>query len=469
MQTHDFSEAGHDVTTLRKSLFWRIHWWAALIATPFALVAVLTGMLYLFTPQIEASLYGHLHRVEPAGRPIRPLDDAVVAAVSASAAGWSVSSVVPPHAANESVKVVMAPDSSAAGHEHDHHGLGVSKPPAQAKPAFGLPRQAVIVYVDPYSAQVLGRMADRDRFGNWARRLHSRWLQTDGWRWMIELAASWLMVMLLTGIYLWWPRAGQRALPQKNAQGRVAWKQWHAFIGVALSVISFTILTTGLTWSQYAGGQIRALRNALHQAPPRIPGGVRSTVVDGAQPLSWQAAWDEARQQVPSVPMQLTAPQQAMDVWRINAFDASQPAKRFDLLLDAYSGRALYYSDWRDQTVFAKATAIGIPFHRGEFGPWNQALLFLFGSGVLFSLLSGWVMFFKRRQKGLPAMPRLLPGAWKSLSVPFWLTSLLLFIAMPLLALSAVFVGLAETIFHVARNRKSDATAFKNLYLNPWL
>jgi hypothetical protein len=61
----------------RRSLFWRIHFWAALIASPFVLVATLTGLLYVFTPQIEARLYGHLEHVTPAGSML-PLDAAVI-------------------------------------------------------------------------------------------------------------------------------------------------------------------------------------------------------------------------------------------------------------------------------------------------------------------------------------------------------------------------------------------------------
>jgi uncharacterized iron-regulated membrane protein len=83
----------------RRSLFWRIHFWAALIASPFALVATLTGMLYIFTPQIEAALYGHLERVTPApGGAVLPLDVSVAAARAAVPAGFEVQSVVPPAA-----------------------------------------------------------------------------------------------------------------------------------------------------------------------------------------------------------------------------------------------------------------------------------------------------------------------------------------------------------------------------------
>jgi uncharacterized iron-regulated membrane protein len=52
------------------------------------------------------------------------------------------------------------------------------------------------------------------------RTLHSRLLQGDRWRWMIELAASWLFVMLLAGVAPWRPRNGQFWLPRRGRTGR---------------------------------------------------------------------------------------------------------------------------------------------------------------------------------------------------------------------------------------------------------
>jgi len=422
----------------RKSLFRRIHFWAALIASPFTVIAALTGILYIFTPQIETVLYDRLDHVTPAGV-MRPLDEAVIAATAAAPAEWRLHSVVPAYVPHDTVKVNFMPVALTPS-EHEGHNHGPVRAPSVAQSTFGLPAQTVAVYVNPYTTEVTGSLANQARFNIWAKKLHSRLLQGENWRWMIELAASWLMVLLVTGIYLWWPRSGQKALPQVGAKGRIAWKQWHAFIGVALSVMSFAILTTGLTWSKYAGDQIRAFRNGIGQAPLQAPRHLQSALQDGASPLTWQAAWDAARRQAPDVALQLIPPRESQDTWRASAADRGQPTKWFDLQLDAYSGKPLYYAGWDKQTAFGKATAIGIPFHRGEFGWWNQVLLLLFGAGVLFSLVSGWVMFFKRRQPGSFGLPRLLPGAWKSASTVTWLMAAVMFAAMPLLALSTVIV-----------------------------
>jgi uncharacterized iron-regulated membrane protein len=201
----------------RRSLFWRIHFWAALIASPFVLVATLTGLLYVFTPQIEARLYGHLEHVTPAGSML-PLDAA------------------------------------------------------------------------------------------------------------------------------------------------------------------------GITWSRYAGAEVRLLRDWAGQGPAPMPAHLHSMPQGGAQ-LGFQQAWERVRALEPGVAPQLVPPRGPHGVWRASAADRRHPASRFDLVLNAYDGSVLYRVGWERQTAFGKATAVGIPFHRGELGIWNQVLLFVFAAGVL-SLLA---------------------------------------------------------------------------------
>ena len=423
----------------RTAMLWRIHWWAALVATPFTLIATLTGILYIFTPQIEQLLYRHLDQVAPVAQ-VRPLDELVAAAQRGAPAGTMLHSVLAPALAGQSVKVNFVPEDGAAG-AHQHHGGGHAPAPVPRKPSFGLSSDAVTVYVDPANGAVLGSLANAERFNNWAKRLHSRLLQDEGWRWMIELAASWLLVMLVTGVLLWWPAA---SMPRAGRSGRAAWRQWHAFLGVALGVVSLAILLTGLTWSKYAGDQVRTLRDAAGQAGPQVPRALASRLLEGQQPQSWQAVLEKARSMAPAASWQLTPPRGQSGVWRAAVADRSEPARCLDLALDAYSGAVLYQSGWDQQTLFGKATGVGIPFHRGEFGWWNQAVLLVFGLGVLFSLVSGWVMYFKRRRQGALALPEVPQGAWRAFGPGWWLAGVGFSWLMPLLAISAPCVLLAD-------------------------
>ena len=440
----------------RRSLFWRIHFWAALIASPFALIAALTGILYIFTPQIEQYLYADLDHVQPAGE-IRTLDDAVAAARLAAPSGSMLRSVVPALEPTDSTQIFFMLPASHPNRAADDGHAAHQAPAANGTAAA--PTRTLVVYVNPYTTAVLGMHADKERFSAWSKSLHSSLLQGQGWRWMIELAASWLMVMLLTGIYLWWPRNDEKMLPQRAVKGRKWWAQWHSFIGVVLSIMSFVILTTGLTWSKYAGEQVRLARDSIGQAPPQAPRNLQSTPIEGQAVMTWQAAADAARRQAPDIALQLTAPRGESGTWRINNYDRSQPEKRVDMVLDAYSGNALFYAGWKDQTLFSKATGIGIPFHRGEFGWWNQILLLAFGLGIVFSLTSGWIMFFKRRKTGAFGLPKLLPGAWKSMPAGAWISALIMFALMPVLAVSATFLAALEMFLHYRAGgprRKTD-------------
>jgi uncharacterized iron-regulated membrane protein len=446
----------------RRSLFWRVHFWAALIASPFALVATLTGLLYIFTPQIEARLYAGLERVQAHGQRL-PLDAAVAAARRAAPGGLEVLAVTPPAGPSDAVRVSFGPPSPAAG-AHAGHGEPAAAAPAPASARPGQGGGRFTVFVDPYRAAVLGSQREQDRFSEWARRLHSRLLQGEALRWMIELAASWMLVMLLTGVVLWWPQAGsagQPALPRRTARGRTAWRQWHAFLGVLLSVLSLAMVLTGITWSRYAGQQVRAVRDWAGQASPQVPARLHSMPQGGAA-LDYQQAWDRTRTLLPGALPQLVPPRGPHGVWRASSADRGHPAGRFDLVLNAYDGQVLYYAGWDRQTAFGKATAIGIPFHRGELGLWNQALLFVFAAGVLFSLVSGWTMFFKRRSStgagwlGLPKLlPKLLPGAWRAMPPAALVLGIGLCLLMPLLALSAAVLAVIE----VALSRRAQASA----------
>nr|WP_229508075.1 PepSY domain-containing protein [Massilia sp. Dwa41.01b] len=170
------------------------------------------------------------------------------------------------------------------------------------------------------------------------------------------------------------------------------------------------------------------------------------------------AARAVARRPGAPLALKLSPPEGAHGVWHATSSDTARPLARFDLLFDAYSGTLLYRSGWSEATAFGQATALGIPFHRGEFGLWNQLLLLLFGLGVLFSLVSGWVMYFKRMRPAGLGLPALLPGAWRAASPLALLTAAGLCALMPLLALSGAILLVLEVLLFKG-GRRADLPA----------
>ncbi|HSI58141.1 MAG TPA: PepSY domain-containing protein, partial [Ideonella sp.] len=88
-----------------RRVFWRVHFWAGLITAPLVLFAALTGLLYVFTPQIEAWRHAELDRV-PASASMLPLDQQV-AAVQAAFPGQPLRYVVPAARPGQTTQVAL--------------------------------------------------------------------------------------------------------------------------------------------------------------------------------------------------------------------------------------------------------------------------------------------------------------------------------------------------------------------------
>jgi uncharacterized iron-regulated membrane protein len=435
-------------STALNRLFWRIHFWAGLISSPIILFASITGFVYVFTPQIEAWRHAEVDTVA-VGTARLPLD-AQVAAAQAAAPDAALRYVVPAYGATDSTQVwLRAPHEhhSASKGEHDH----------------GLPTGS-IVYVNPYTGQVLGQLQEMERFKTWAKKLHSTALQGKSWRWLIELGACWMLVLFATGLTMWWPKSqatggqGWRALLPRWGRGRATWRDLHASVAIALGLVMAIVLVTGLTWAEHSGKRFRDLQAATGQDTPKAPKSLKSAPGDGPH-LSWQAAHDAALRQAPDIALQITPPTGKDGVWRVENFDRSQPEGRFNLALDARSGSTLFASGWQQYPMLSKATAVGIPFHRGEFGVWNQVLLALAALAGVFSVVSGLVMWWQRRPRGKLAAPS-LPNRHVA-QAPLWLWPLMAAMAwaLPVFGWSLLaFLGLeALTRLAIAVRRRTAA------------
>ena len=105
----------------RNQLIWRIHFWAALLATPFVCVAVLTGLLYVFNPQIEKVLYGQPEYV-PIESAYASLDQAVEVAKTQVPPDWGLYAVSPSSLPGESHQVVFVPPKPSGKKDEPRHG-----------------------------------------------------------------------------------------------------------------------------------------------------------------------------------------------------------------------------------------------------------------------------------------------------------------------------------------------------------
>lgn len=151
-------------------------------------------------------------------------------------------------------------------------------------------KDGVHVFVDPYSAEVLGDSVPSGGVIGLSNRLHG-FLNNDSvtvplpavaafWDGgavvrdyvlgdlLLEIFGVWTLVLVFSGLYIWWPRrrAGderRRPVLRKGARGRARWRDLHGLGGVTLlSVMGLTIVS-GLGWSTYWAEQFNSLAEKL--------------------------------------------------------------------------------------------------------------------------------------------------------------------------------------------------------------
>ena len=133
----------------------------------------------------------------------------------------------------------------------------------------GEPRTA---FVDPHDGHVIGTT----RFGGFMqliRKVHSLQLFGPYATALIETAAGWAVVLVATGIFLWWPRGRKggvvtiRARPSKH----VFWRDVHAVTGIFAGGLVVFLAVTGMPWSNVWGNYVQdwaSVKGLGRPAPP---------------------------------------------------------------------------------------------------------------------------------------------------------------------------------------------------------
>ncbi len=263
-----------------------------------------------------------------------------------------------------------------------------------------------MVAVDPYTATVIETYPRRTGWYDFADAIHSDlMLGVTGDR-MIEVAASLSLVLVATGLYMWWPRqSGWRmALIPRFGQGRAMWKSLHGVVGIWLSFFLVLFLISGLAWAGVWGGKfvqawsqfpaqkwsdvplskdIHASMNhdqrevpwALEQTPMPASGsdagstGVTTGVVtmDTIDALARSIGFDGR--------YQLNVPKGESGVWTLSRdsmnTDSTDPMSDRTVHVDQYSGKILADVRYADYSLAGKAMAVGIALHMGTLGLWS--------------------------------------------------------------------------------------------------
>lgn len=423
---------------------WRWHFYAGLFCVPFVLWLAATGSIFVWRPQIEAWLDHPYTHVTVVGRS-RASDAAIAGAAVRAVPGSVLHRFQLPDTTDQAVQVLV-----------------------------GQGRKETRVYVQPQTLEVL-KLQDEDRRPmKLVQRLHGELLAGDWGSYVVEMAASWAVVMILSGLFLWWPR-GQGAAgilyPRLGLQGRLFWRDLHGVVGLWVSAFALVFLLSGLPWARSWGSYLKAARavsasaivsqdwtishsDEVRQRAVR-DAGTRTMVDEHAEhrgmvmdhPLIDYSPLDRLATTVASLglaaPVLIAPPAGRGQPWTARSDAADRPL-RVDLTLDP-QGHILSRRDFGSRPLLDRAVGTGVAAHEGQlFGLANQLLNLAVAFGLATLAVSGVIMWWRRRPGELLGAP-----PWRAsdpLAFAFFGTLVGLGIWLPMLAGSMILVVLVERV-----------------------
>ncbi len=411
---------------------WRWHFFAGLLTIPFLLNLAITGSLYLFKDEINDTVFAYRYIVQPEGEALSPQRIADVAA--AAVPGSVASSYKEPAALDRSAIVTVSTDGGST-----------------------------LVFVNPYDGKVLDTVGTNEEFNTVVKHIHSLALFGAAPNKLIEITGGFAMVLVATGIYLWWPRrqTGGVVSVRGTPSRRVFWRDLHAVTGAFAAILIFFMALTGMPWSGYWGGNVNAWLTSHDLGYPvqlwdDVPKSQKVT-----QDILPKAGWIVERAPVPlseiaeaqgKAPIGLDrAAEIAREIGMAPGFDLAIPgsetgvytaavypedlAKERTVHIDQYSGKVLVDLSFGQYPFLGRAIEWGINVHQGqEFGRFNQFLMLATCLAIILSCVTGIVMWWKRRPAGRLGVPPMPPQ--RSVYFGLWVIVLAFAVAFPMSGLA---------------------------------
>jgi len=443
-------------TKARYFLAWRWHFYAGLFVVPFMIMLSLTGLVMLFDDEIEQLRYQDALSVAPLEQAALPASQQIAAVKSAyplAAVTQFISSKQPDIANRVSIRFEDG--------------------------------KTLFIAVNPYTAQVQGEIDRSESWYELANNIHGTLLIGKSGDFLIEIAASLSILLLVTGIYMWLPtdnasRAGFLKL-RVFSGSRVLLRDIHANLGGVLSAVLLLFVLSGLSWAGVWGAKMVQGWNTFptyytwgekpqsnlthaslnHGSEEELPWNLEHSTLPqsqtqdhsghhGAEAVSMTShatvSIDQIIEQAKALgftQFKVFMPKSETGVYTVAANsmggDVVDPRQDRTTHFDQYSGEVLVDVTWDDYTLMAKLMAAGVSLHQGDVSVVNKALNALFCLAFIAISITGVVMWWKRRpnEAGFrlcaPNAPTHLPHWHKAM-----ILMLVLSMAFPLVGLTLI-------------------------------
>jgi uncharacterized iron-regulated membrane protein len=268
------------------------------------------------------------------------------------------------------------------------------------------------VLVDPYSGKVLGDGAQGVRdFFRTVTEIH-RWLGAQGESRDVARAITGacnlgFLFLVVSGIYIWWPRKWTR--PQvrnvmwfrRGLSSKARDFNWHNVIGFWCVVPLFIVVLSGVVISYTWAGNL-AYKLVGEEPPPPRPGGPGGAGSPPAEPSTdgLDTVWSRAEQQVPewrTITLQLPTSADAPATFTIDTGSGGQPQARAQLALNRATGEVVRWEPFSSYSTGRRLRTILRFAHTGEvLGLGGQTIAGIVSLGATVLAWTGLALTWRR-------------------------------------------------------------------------
>ena len=415
---------------------WRWHFFAGLLVIPFILNLAITGGLYLFKDEINDTIFAYRNVVADSATVLPPQD--IANAALAAVPGSTLSAY---RDAPDSTHSAMVTVSGDAGN--------------------------TLVFVNPHDGKVLGTVGAREEF-NWVvKKIHSLDYFGKIPNRLIEVVGGFTIVLVLSGIYLWWPRkqTGGVLSVRGNPSRRVFWRDLHAVSGAITGIVIVFLALSGLVWSGYWGANVQnffAQRGIGYPAElwDAVPTSTKVTQ-DVLSKTAWalevapvpaSAVPADPNAFVPSIGLN-TAVAIAKKIGIAPGFEMAVPgdetgvytaaiypenlADERTIHIDQYSGKPLVDISYAAMPMPGRTMEWGINIHQGqEWGILNQYAMLIACLAMILTCVTAVVMWWKRRPEGRLGVPPAPPS--RNVYIGLWIIAIVFGLAFPMTGIAII-------------------------------
>lgn len=451
---------------------WRWHFFAGLFCVPFILSLAITGGLYLFHNQIDDTVYASemLRRVSHSS---------------------SVEMLAPSRWINNALQTYPGRAKAFSMPADERHNAQVDIARTDGR--------TLQVFIDPSTGEIAGAIDESKRIMTLVKHIHSLTVAGTAGQVLIEIVAGWIIVLVATGVHLWWPRGRRSGVVsiRPKAQGRLWWRDFHAVTGAFGGIIVLFLALTGMPWSVFWGQSVNAW---LTEHGLGTPVGMWSGVPKSRLPASalGDLPWTKQQDAIPAsndphaqhkvmsiahhaVPQpayavlgnplvvspdvvvrqlatmgmdgnyRLVLPADAHGVYSAIRMPGQRELQRV-IHLDQYSGKVLMDLGPDAIGAIGRVTEWGVAVHQGgEYGTPNVLVMLAGCLALVILCVSGITAWWKRRPAGKFAAPARKDNV--RLAKGVMVIAAVLGLVFPLLGVSMLAVLLTDSLIGIVRRR----------------